>query len=347
MIGMEALGKEDNGSAIVAKNVSKTYDQRIKVEKKGFVHPTGECVNCGEKIGNERKCPKCSAKQDRVRALKSISMDMRKGEVFTLLGPNGAGKTTFLRILCTQLMPTSGDAHILGDSVVKDPKAVRNNIAMVPQDAMAYSNYTPWDYAYYLSLLRGMDKETAKRKAEESLKAMLMWEMKDRPCQTLSGGEKRRGLIAATMASDAPILMLDEPTSGLDAIGRRNVWSALRDRAATGKTIILTTHMMDEAEMVSDRVAIISKGDLITVGTPDEIKKSTPYRYRVIAPESAIDKARYPEITKIGDRAVVYLEDDEEAIEMVRDMLKKGVHAEASPVTLEDAFVRLVGEGLE
>lgn len=347
MIGMKELGKKDNGPAIVAKGVSKTYEQRIKVDKKGFKHPTGECFRCGERIGNERKCPKCSAKQDRVRALKSVSMEMRKGEVFTLLGPNGAGKTTFLRILCTQLMPSAGDAFILGDSVVNDPKAVRNNIAMVPQDAMAYSNYTPWDYAYYLSLLRGMDKAKAKAKAEESLKSMLMWDLKDRPCQTLSGGEKRRGLIAAAIASDAPVLMLDEPTSGLDAIGRRNVWSTLRDRAATGKTIILTTHMMDEAEMVSDRLAIIDKGNLITVGTPEEIKKSIPYRYRVIAPESAIDKARHPEITKIGDRAVVYLESDEEAIEMVREMLKKDVHAEASPVTLEDAFVYLVGEAIE
>ena len=105
--------------------------------------------------------------------------------------------------------------------------------------------------------------------------------------------------------------------------------------------------MMDEAEMVSDRLAILSKGNLITQGTPEEIKRSIPHRYRVIAPEHAIDRARYKEITKIGDRAVVYLEDDEEAIEMVRLMLKQGLHAEAAPVTLEDAFVYLVGEAIE
>ncbi len=280
----------------------------------------------------------------KVKALNSMSLSMKKGEVFTLLGPNGAGKTTFLRILCTQLMPTSGDAVILGDSVVNDPEKVRHNIAMVPQDAMAYSNFTPWDYAYSFCLLRGMDKPAAKKKAEVALKAMLMWEMKDRPAQTMSGGEKRRGLIAATIASDAPVLMLDEPTSGLDAIGRRNVWSALRERAATGKTIILTTHMMDEAEMVSDRLAILNKGDLVTTGTPERIKKSIPYKYRVIAPDGAIDKSRYTDMTKIGDRAVVYLGSDDEAIEMVRDLLKGGHHAEAAPVTLEDAFVYLVGE---
>jgi ABC-2 type transport system ATP-binding protein len=292
--------------AIVAKGVSKTYDKDVK-------------------------------------ALKGMDLTMNKGEVFTILGPNGAGKTTFLRILCTQLMPTSGEAHILGDSVLNDPDAVRKNIAMVPQDAMAYANFTPWDYAYYFCLLRGMDKATSKAKAEEAIKAMLMWDKKDTPCQSMSGGEKRRALIAATLASDAPVMMLDEPTSGLDAIGRRNVWSALRERAAQGKTIILTTHMMDEAEMVSDRLAIINKGELVIVGTTSEIKKKVPFKYRVIVPENEIDKSKYSEITKIGDRLVIYLKTDEEAIELVRDMLKKGVQAEAAPVTLEDAFVRLAG----
>jgi len=292
--------------AIVARGVAKTYDNDIK-------------------------------------ALKGLDLDINRGEVFTILGPNGAGKTTFLRILCTQLMPTRGDATILGDSVVHAPNAVRENIAMVPQDAMAYSNYSPWDYAYTFCLLRGMDKPTARKKAEEAIRSMLMWEMRDRPAQTMSGGEKRRGLIAATIASDAPVMMLDEPTSGLDAIGRRNVWSVLRERAAKGNTIILTTHMMDEAEMVSDRLAIINPGELITVGTTAEIKAMVPFKFRVIAPESAIDQSSYPEVTKIGDRLVVYLKSYEEAILIVSEMLKKGVNAEASPVTLEDAFVRLAG----
>ncbi|MDO9537199.1 MAG: ABC transporter ATP-binding protein [Thermoplasmata archaeon] len=293
-------------SAIIAKGISKTYDKKTQ-------------------------------------ALKGMDLTVNKGEVFTILGPNGAGKTTFLRILCTQLMPTAGDATILGDSVVKNPEAIRNNIAMVPQDAMAYANFTPWDYAHNFCLLRGMDKPTAKKKAEEALKAMLMWDMRSKPCQSMSGGEKRRALIAATIASDAPVMMLDEPTSGLDAIGRRNVWSTLRERAAQGKTIILTTHMMDEAEMVSDRLAIINKGELIIVGTTAEIKKQVPFKYRVIVPESEIDKSKFSDITKIGDRLVIYLKNDEDAIELVREMLKKGVQAEAAPVTLEDAFVRLAG----
>ncbi len=300
------MNQHNSEVAIVAKGLSKTYEKKVE-------------------------------------ALKGMSLEIRKGEVFTLLGPNGAGKTTFLRILCTQLMPTAGGATILGNDVLKNPEAVRETIAMVPQDAMAYANFTPWDYAYYFCLLRGMDKATSKKKAEEALKAMLMWEMKDKPCQSMSGGEKRRALIAATLASDAQVMMLDEPTSGLDAIGRRNVWSALRERAAQGKTIILTTHMMDEAEMVSDRLAIINKGELVTVGTTAEIKKKVPFKYRVIVPEDEIDKSQFSEITKIGDRLVIYLKTDEEAIRLVGNMLRKGVQAEAAPVTLEDAFVRLAG----
>jgi ABC-2 type transport system ATP-binding protein len=303
------MNSQHHEPAIVAKGVAKTYDKKVM-------------------------------------ALKGMDLTVNKGEVFTLLGPNGAGKTTFLRILCTQLEASSGDASILGHSVMAKPEEVRKYIAMVPQDAMTYASYTPWDYAYYFCLLRGMDKPTAKAKAEEALKAMLMWEMKDKACQSMSGGEKRRALIAATLASDAQVMMLDEPTSGLDAIGRRNVWSALRDRAAQGKTIILTTHMMDEAEMVSDRLAIISKGSLVTVGTTAEIKRKVPFRYRVIVPENEVDATKYPDVTKIGDRLVIYLKSDEEALKLVGDMLRKGVQAEAAPVTLEDAFVRLAGEAM-
>ncbi|MEW5937504.1 MAG: ABC transporter ATP-binding protein, partial [Candidatus Thermoplasmatota archaeon] len=233
-----------------------------------------------------------------IRALDCVSLGIRRGEVFTLLGPNGAGKTTFLRILCTQLMPTSGDAWVLGHDVVSEPEKVRLQIAMVPQDAIAYGNYSPYDYAYHLSRLRGMPRETARMRALEALEEVAMTEIMDRPSQSLSGGEKRRGLIASALASDAEVLMLDEPSSGLDAIGRRKVWAALRTKASMGRTILLTTHMMEEAEMVSDRLAIIDKGQVIAVGTSEEIKGRMHLKYRVTAPSNAIDPSRYPEMAK-------------------------------------------------
>jgi ABC-2 type transport system ATP-binding protein len=280
---------------------------------------------------------------NKVNALRSVSLSVRQGEIFTLLGPNGAGKTTFLRIVCTQLMPTSGDAFIHANSVVREPEKVRNDIAMVPQDVIAYGTMTPWDYAFYFAWLRGMDRPKAKKFAKKGLEEVALWNLRHRPCITLSGGEKRRALIAAALASEASVFMLDEPTSGLDAIGRRSVWAGLRSMAAKGKTILLTTHMMEEAEMVSDRLAIIHDGMLIAQGTPHEIKKSIPHTYRVLAPRKALDLSRYTDVAEIGDRIVVYLKSDEEALEMVRDLLNNGFHAEASPVTLEDAFVRLVG----
>lgn len=282
--------------------------------------------------------------EKKVKALQSVSLSVRKGEIYTLLGPNGAGKTTFLRILCTQLLPTSGDAFVLGNSSVNNPVEVRKHIAMVPQDVIPYGILTPHDYAYYFSWLRGADRKMAREYAKKGLDAVGLWSLRNRPCITLSGGEKRRTLIAAALASDASVLMLDEPTSGLDAIGRRSVWGALRDKASRGQTILLTTHMMEEAEMVSDRLAIIHNGIVIAQGTPDEIKKSIPHRYRVVTPRHTVDTSRYTEVAEIGDRIVVYLKSDEEALELVRDLLKKGFHAEASPVSLEDAFVRLVGQ---
>lgn len=281
--------------------------------------------------------------EKKINALQSVSLSVRNGEIFTLLGPNGAGKTTFLRILCTQLMPTSGDAFVLGQSAVTNPEEVRKHIAMVPQDVIPYGTLTPYEYAYYFSWLRGVDRRRAREYAKRGLDAVGLWDLRDRPCITLSGGEKRRALISAALASDARVFMLDEPTSGLDAIGRRSVWGALRNKAAKGNTILLTTHMMEEAEMVSDRLAIIHNGRVIALGTPDEIKRSIPQRFRVLAPKQAVDAGRYADVAEIGDRLVIYLKSDDEALELVRGLLKRGFNAEASPVSLEDAFVRLVG----
>ena len=138
-----------------------------------------------------------------------------------MLGPNGAGKTTLLRIISTQLLPTNGEAYVLGFNVVDRAESVREHIAVVPQDVATYGNFTPWEYCYYFSLLRGMTKQKAKETSEKALKAVELWELKNRTCATLSGGEKKRAIIAAALASDAEVLMLDEPTSGLDAVARR------------------------------------------------------------------------------------------------------------------------------
>jgi len=281
--------------------------------------------------------------KEQVEALKGVNISVDKGELFTLLGPNGAGKTTFLRIISTQLMPSSGDAEVLGYSVLKEPEEVREHIAVVPQDVATYNNFTPWEYAYYFARLRGMTTQEAKQTAEKALKAVDLWELKSRICQTLSGGERRRAIIASALSSDADVLMLDEPTSGLDALARRNVWSTLRDMVKEGKTILLTTHMMEEAEMVSDRLAIINKGNVIATGRLDEIKALIQEKYRVVVEGEFERLSDFGEVAKLGDRNIIYVKTQNEALELLKTTLKMNLRAEASPVTLEDVFVKLVG----
>jgi ABC-2 type transport system ATP-binding protein len=278
-----------------------------------------------------------------VEALKDVNISIAHGELFTLLGPNGAGKTTFLRIISTQLLPTKGDADILGHSVVNEAETVRKYIAVVPQDVAAYGNFTPWDYAYYFARLRGMSSADAKDSATRALEAVELLELRNRVCASLSGGEKKRAIIASALSSQADVLMLDEPTSGLDAVARRGVWGALRDLVQNGKTILLTTHIMEEAEMVSDRLAIINGGTVVASGNPEEVKARAAEKFRVVVRgKLGSFKTAYETVT-LGDKQIIYVNTEEEALGLVRAVLKKGLNAEAAPVTLEDVFVKLVG----
>jgi len=278
-----------------------------------------------------------------IEALRGVDVDVSKGELFTLLGPNGAGKTTFLRIISTQLLASRGDAYVMGHSVTAEPEEVREHIAVVPQDVATYNNFTPWEYAYYFARLRGIPSSEAKLKAQEALRAVDLWELRDRTCQTLSGGEKRRAIIASVLSSNADVLMLDEPTSGLDAVARRGVWSALRELVRNGKTILLTTHMMEEAEMISDRLAIINKGSVVACGRLDEIKALVKERFRVVINGDFKQTFGHFEVARLGDRGIVYLKTQDEAVGLLKTTLEMNLRAEYSPITLEDVFVKLVG----
>jgi ABC-type multidrug transport system ATPase subunit len=157
---------------------------------------------------------------------------------------------------------------------------------------------------------------------------------------------EKRAIIASALASNADILMLDEPTSGLDAVARRKVWAVLRELVEQGKTILLTTHIMEEAEMISDRLAIIDKGKVIAKGSLEEIKGLAKEKFRVVVEGNSKDMQllqNNDRIVKFGDKQIIYLKDEDEAIELVKKALKKGLKAEASHVTLEDVFVKLIG----
>jgi len=283
--------------------------------------------------------------EGKVKALQGINISVKKGELYTLLGPNGAGKTTFLKIISTQLMPTSGKASVLGYDVVSEASEIHKHISIVPQDVATYGMYTPWEYAYYFARLRRVPKQEAKKTAEKALRAVGLWELRKRTCATLSGGEKKRTIIASALSCYADVFMLDEPTSGLDAIARRNVWSALREMVREGKTILLTTHNMEEAEMISDRLAIINKGQVIANGTTEAVKGLVTEKYRVVfeGDITLMPECKNDDGVMLGDRYILYVENENEAANLMKEALKKGLRAHVSPVTLEDVFVKLAG----
>jgi len=283
-----------------------------------------------------------------VQALRGVNLSIKKGELFTLLGLNGAGKTTFLRIVSTQLSSTRGTVHVLGHDVLAEANEVKKHIAVVPQDVQTYSNFTPWEYCYYFSLLRGMSRSRTIEVSEKALKAVELWDLRNRTCVGLSGGEKKRAIIATALASDADVLLLDEPTSGLDAVARRKVWAVLRELVEQGRTILLTTHIMEEAEMLSDRLAIINKGNVIAEGSLDEVKGLAKEKFRVVVEGNLRDLTlkNQNHVSKFGNKQIIYVGDEDEGLELVRTALKKGLRAEIARITLEDVFVKLVG-GIE
>ena len=283
-----------------------------------------------------------------VQALRGLNLSIKKGELFTLLGLNGAGKTTFLRIVSTQLSATRGTVHVLGHDVSAEADEVKKHIAVVPQDVATYSNFTPWEYCYYFSRLRGMSKNKTIEASEKALKAVELWDLRNRTCSNLSGGEKKRAIIATALASEVDVLLLDEPTSGLDAVARRKVWAVLRELVEHGTTILLTTHIMEEAEMLSDRLAIINKGSVIAEGSLEEVKGLAKEKFRVVVEGNLQDLTlkNHNHVSKFGNKQIIYVGDEDEGLELVRTSLKKGLRAEIARITLEDVFVKLVG-GIE
>lgn len=281
-----------------------------------------------------------------ILALKGVNLSLDTGTLFTLLGENGAGKTTFLRIISTQLARTEGEAFVLGYDINTQEGEIRQRITVVPQDVATYGNFTPWEYCYYFSRLRGLSKPEAEAAAEKALRSLELWDQRHRMCAMLSGGERKRAVISSALASDAELLLLDEPTSGLDALARRKVWSILRGLVKEGKTILLTTHIMEEAEMVSDKLAIMHQGRIIGEGTPEEIKHLSQDRFRVAIEGSLTAlgmKEDAPNTLKLGDKFLIYQKDEEEALALVAQAFKRGMKAEIAPVSLEDVFVKLIG----
>lgn len=206
-------------------------------------------------------------------AVKGISFDIREGEIFSLLGPNGAGKTTTISMLSTLYAPTSGDAMIAGHSIVKEPMKVRNTIGVVPQDLALYEDLTARENLMFWGQMYGLNGSSLKNRVDEVLGQIgLMDKAKDR-VKTYSGGMKRRVNIGVGLLHKPKVLFMDEPTVGIDPQSRRAILDTVKDLNKQGMTVLYTTHYMEEAEELSNRVGIIDHGELIAIGTQKELTK--------------------------------------------------------------------------
>lgn len=198
-------------------------------------------------------------------ALDGVSLDVEQGEFFALLGPNGAGKSTLIGIVCSLVNMNSGRVSVFGDDLALEPARVKSRIGLVPQEFNFNVWETPWDIVLNQAGYYGIDRGVASPKAEEYLRRLGLWEKRAGRARELSGGMKRRLMIARALIHEPALLILDEPTAGVDIELRRSMWRFLRETNAVGTTIILTTHYLEEAESLCERIAIIDKGNIVEV----------------------------------------------------------------------------------
>ncbi|GAB2890723.1 ABC transporter ATP-binding protein [Paralcaligenes ginsengisoli] len=288
------------------------------------------------------------------RALKNINLEIRQGEIFALLGPNGAGKTTLISIICGLVNPTEGVVLADGHNIVTDYRAARSKIGLVPQELTSDAFESVWNT---VSFSRGLfGKKANPAHIEKVLKALSLWGKKDNRLMTLSGGMKRRVLIAKALSHEPQILFLDEPTAGVDVELRKDMWEMVRSLRATGVTIILTTHYIEEAEEMADRVGVISNGELILVEEKAELMRKLGKKQLILQLLNPLDKvpeslaAHQIELASDG-KELVYTYDTQREhtgiTALLKDLNDSGItfkDLQTTQSSLEDIFVNLVKE---
>ncbi|MEO1047575.1 MAG: ABC transporter ATP-binding protein [Pseudomonadota bacterium] len=291
------------------------------------------------------------------KALDGVDLEIRKGEIFALLGPNGAGKTTLIGAVCGLVRPTSGTMHAFGHDLAKDWRHARARIGLVPQELSTDMFETVWRAVSYSRGLFGHASDKAR--IEEILRSLSLWEKKDSQIRELSGGMKRRVLIAKALSHDPELLFLDEPTAGVDVELRKGMWeqiAALRER---GTTIILTTHYIEEAELMADRVGVIRKGRILMVddkATLMEKLGSTEALIQLSEPlaEMPASLAEFPVELREGSLELCYRGGScegggrAEVAELTKALIREGIDYTGIDIhdsSLEDIFVDLVAEG--
>jgi ABC-2 type transport system ATP-binding protein len=282
------------------------------------------------------------------RALDAVDLEIPKGRLFGFLGRNGAGKTTFIKIAATLLLPTDGRVTLFGHDVVKEPHAIRPLIAIVPQEGRPFYHMTPLEHVVEYLRVRGVAAEPARNRAEEMIDAMGLRPYANEPSYRLSGGLQQRTLVAMILATQAPFLFLDEPTLGMDPFARRQVWAVVRAATRRGSTVLLTTHYLDEAEQLTEELAIIEGGHLLYRGTADALRARVgrEVRLQFTGGVTKEELERYGRTLTDRGRLVV-LTSRSAVRELSQLAVDRGSEVTIGPVTLEEAFLELVGRSIE
>jgi ABC-2 type transport system ATP-binding protein len=288
------------------------------------------------------------------QALKAVDLTIEKGEIFALLGPNGAGKTTLIGVTCGLVKPTAGRVTADGHDVVRDYRAARTKIGLVPQELSTDAFETVWATVNFSRGLFGKPSNPAY--VEKVLRDLSLWDKKDAKIMTLSGGMKRRVMIAKALSHEPQILFLDEPTAGVDVELRRDMWEMVRGLRENGVTIILTTHYIEEAEEMADRIGVISKGELILVEEKAELMRKLGKKQLTLhlqEPLKAVPAGLGAyDLALANEGADLVFTFDAQAehtgiAELLRELSKRGVDfkdLQTQQSSLEEIFVSLVSE---
>ena len=293
----------------------------------------------------------------KVEAVRGVDLTVAEGEIYGFLGPNGAGKTTTLRMLATLIEPDGGTATIAGADLLKDPGEVRRRIGYVAQGGSTWDDSTAREELVLQARLYGASKSSAHARAEKVLDGFQLSEYADRKCKTYSGGQRRRVDIALGIIHEPKVVFLDEPTTGLDPQSRAHMWSEVRRLRDEGMTVFITTHYLDEADALCDRISIMDHGEIVVTGTPAELKRDISGdvvhvgTHDVAAAAKALDAAPFINKTETHDDNIrLYVEDGATAIPLIL----RALDAASVPLgaielhrpSLDDVFLTKTGRSL-
>ncbi|MCK4571187.1 ATP-binding cassette domain-containing protein [Candidatus Bipolaricaulota bacterium] len=290
----------------------------------------------------------------KLRAVNSVNLTIQQGELFSLLGPNGAGKTTTIKMLCCLLKPSSGTATIMGHDIQKDPLAVKQIIDVSPQETALSENLNAWENLNLTGRSHGLEKSVVRQRSQELLEMMGLMDRSKERVKRFSGGMKRRLSIAMALVSDPQVLFLDEPTLGLDPQSRAAMWEHI-NQIKGSKTVMLTTHYLEEADSLADRIAIMDEGRIVVLGTSQELKDGISEQsvLRVEAEgltNDVVERLReiYPEVTVV-DGGVEIRAEKLDLYEILDFLRPRGIVVRSTQLkqaSLDDVFLHHTGREL-